>query len=86
MIFYNFRKIFGIFGSVRKSSETSKTVQKYFSNVFIIFLNFRKIFGNLRKYSEITGKFPDVIANVCNGSQEFKSLELAFERSSNGPQ
>ena len=46
----------------------------------------KKIFGNLRKCSEIFGKFPDVIGNVCNGSQELKSSELASEKSSNGPQ
>ena len=44
----------------------------------MIFKNFRKIFGNLRKCSEIFGKFPDVIVNVRNGSQELKSFGAGF--------
>ena len=59
---------------------------KVFSNIFMIFKNFRKIFGNLRKCSKIFGKFPDVIGNVRNGSQELMSSELASEKSSNGLQ
>ena len=63
-------------GSVRKSLEIfgkpSETVQKYFSDVFMTFQTFRKIFGNLRK------RFPDVIGNVSNGSQELKGFGARF--------
>ena len=77
--FLNFRKIFGSVGKLRKGSEV-------ISDLFIIF----KIFGKSQKSSEVLGnlwkRFPDVIGNVRNGSQELKGLEVAFEKSSNGPQ
>ena len=55
---------------------------KVFFRCFYYFLkfseNFRKIFGDLRKSSKIIGKFPDVIGNVCNGSQELRSFGAGF--------
>ena len=68
-------KIFGksseIFGSVRKFWKTSETVQKSFSDVFMIFKIFGKyseIFGsvrNLRKFLENFGNGSKVIFRCC---------------------
>ena len=73
--FQNFRKIFG---SVRKFSENFGNGSKVIFRCFYDFFNFRKIFGNLWKSLESIGKFPDVIGNVRNGSQEFKSFGAGF--------
>ena len=85
-IFLWFFKIVGksleIFGSVRKPSEIFEKLRKRFKSNFLMFLIFLKIFGkifgNLRKCSKIIGKFPDVIGNVRNGSQELKSFGAGF--------
>ena len=72
MIFENLRKIFG---SVRKSSENFGNGSKV---IFRCFYGFLKFSENLRKCSEIFGKFPDVIGNVRTGSQELKSFGAGF--------
>ena len=83
-MFLGFFKIFGKysekFGSVRKSSEILENGSKVIFRCFYDFLklNFRKIFGNLRKSSETIGKFPNVIGNIRNGSQELKSFGAGF--------
>ena len=66
-----FGKSAGVFRNFRKTLEM---VQKCFFRCFYDFQNFRKIFRNLWKCSKIIGKFPDMIGNVCNGSQELKSF------------
>ena len=40
--------------------------------------DFLKFSENLRKCLEVIGKFPDVIGNVCNSSQELKSFAASF--------
>ena len=75
----DFLKIFvkssEIFGSVRKSSENFGDGSKV---TFRCFYDFFKFSENLRKCSEIFGKFPDVMGNVRNGSQELKSFGAGF--------
>ena len=46
--------------------------------IFRSFHNFLKFSINLRKSSEVFGKFTDVIGNVRNGSQELKSFGAGF--------
>ena len=73
--FYDFLKFFGksseIFESVRKFSEKfgngSKVIFRYFYDFFKISGR-----GNVRK------RFPDVIRNVRNGSQELKGFGARF--------
>ena len=60
----NIRVCSEIFGT-----KTSETVQKCFSDVFMIFKKiFGKIFGYLWKCSKIIRKLSDVIGNFRNGS------------------
>ena len=73
--FYDFLKFSE---NLRKFSEIFRNGSKLIFRCFYDFLNFRKIFGNLRKSSKIFGKFPDVIGNVRNGSQELKSFGAGF--------
>ena len=76
--FYDFLKICGksseMFGNFRITSETvQKCLQRFYD-----FLKFSKIFGNCQNCSKIFGKFPYVIGNVRNGSQELKSFGTGF--------
>ena len=81
-IFGNVRKSSEVFGNLRKFSEN---LRKRFKSNFQMFFWFLKIFGktseifgNRRKCSEIFGKFPYLIGNTGNGSQELKSFEDGF--------
>ena len=47
----------------------------------MIFKIFSKIFG---KCSEIIGKFTDMMETACKRSQELKSIETNFQKSSKG--
>ena len=73
-------KIFGkIFGNPRKFAENFGNSSKV---IFRCFYDFLKFSENLRKSSEVFGnlrkRLLDVIGNVRNGSQEFKSLGAGF--------
>ena len=63
---------------------------KQFKSVFQMFLFFLsfgeslEIFGS--KCLKIIGKFPEVIRNVPNGSQELKGFGVGFKKSSKGPE
>ena len=64
-----------MFGNLRKFAENFRNGSKV---IFRCFYDFLKFSENLRKSSEIFGKFPDVIGNVGNGSQELKSFGVGF--------
>ena len=61
-----------MFGKLRKGSEV----------IFRSFYDFLKFSENLQKSSEVLGnlwkRFPDVIGNVRNGSQELKGFGGRF--------
>ena len=66
LVFSVYTRIFGrksseVFGSFRKISENFGNGSKV---IFRCFYGFLKFSENLRKCSEIFGKFPDVIGNV----------------------
>ena len=81
--FYDFFKIFGksseIFGSIRKCLENFGNGSKV---IFRCFYDLLKFSENLRKSSEVfenlRKRFPDVIENVRNGSQELKGFGARF--------
>ena len=78
-----FGKSSEVFGNLQKFSENFGNGSKVIFRCFDVFFKFS---GNRRKCSEIFGKFPYLIGNVRNGSQELRVSKMAFEKSSNGPQ
>ena len=68
---------FEIFRNLWKFSENFGNGSKLFFRCFFMY-NFLKFLGNLGKCSEIVRKIPDMIVNVCNGSQGLKRCGAGF--------
>ena len=68
-----------MFGNLRKSSQNFGNGSKV---IFRCFYDFLKFSENLWKSSEVFGnirkRFPNVIGNVRNGSQELKGFGARF--------
>ena len=71
-VFQMILRFFKIFANLRKCSKIFRKLRKQFKSVFKFFFWF------LKRCSKIIGKFPDVIGNVRNGSQELKSFGAGF--------
>ena len=80
----NLRKSFEVFGNLRKFSENFGNGSKVIFRCFYDFLIFSE---NLRKCSEIFGNdFRMWLEMFVTVRRSWKVSELAFEKSSNGPQ